>query len=147
MQQITQGRLKLAEYARSIHVAVAPHGVTLTDAMVPSFWAHVAAGIKAWDKIELRAEDDTWFAELMVVKANRLEVFVKVLSSFETTQAPAASSKKIDDVPPGYEVNYGGPIHKHRVIRTADSECLAHGLSKDDAIKWAKDHYTSINAA
>lgn len=139
MQQITQGRLKLAEFARNVHVAVAPHGVTLDDAIIPSFWSHVAAGMKAWDRVELRAEDDSWFADLIVVKATRFEIFVKVLSTFDA--APAApSAEKTDDVPAGYEVNYGGPIHKHRVIRSADSECLAHGMSKADAIKWAKDH-------
>lgn len=138
MQQITKGRMKLAEHARKTYVAVAHHGVTLAQAMEPSYWNHVAQYVDAWDRIELRAEDDTWFAELVVTKATRTEVFVKVLNSFELS--PAVAGKKVEGVPPGYEVNYGGPIHKHRVIRSSDSELLAHGLSKEDAIAWAKEH-------
>lgn len=155
MTQITHGRVKLAEYARRTWVAVAPDGATISDVLNPSFWSHVAADIRAWDRIEIRAEDDGWFADLVVFKATRLEVFARVLvaidSDGQTIEAGASSIPQGGDasdpaipaipaIPAGYSVTYGGPVHKHRVIRTADSECLTHGLSKREAIQWAIDH-------
>lgn len=148
VQQITQGRIKLAEFSRNTHVAVAHQGVSLEDALSPVYWAHVASGIRPFDKIELRAEDNSWFADLIVFKATKLEVFARVLTAINsngdslsthhaTLTAPAVDAPA---VPAGYVVDYGGPIHNYRVIRTADGAVLVYGLSQDEAVAWAIDH-------
>lgn len=147
-QQITSGRMKLAEFARNTHVAVAPQGATLSDALEPVFWAHVANGIRPWDRIELRAEDDSWYADLIVFKTTRLEVFARVLNAIDRNgdslsnhhAALSAPSPEREKLPAGYIVDYGGPVHKYRVIRGADSEVLTYGLSEDEAIEWAIEH-------
>ena len=148
VQQITQGRMKLAEFSRNTHVAVAHQGVSLEDALRPVYWAHVAANIRPFDKIELRAEDNSWFADLIVFKATKLEVFARVLTAIDangdslsthhaTLVAPVADALT---VPAGYMVDYGGPIHNYRVIRSADSAVLVYGLSEAEAVAWAIDH-------
>lgn len=45
-----------------------------------------------------------------------------------------------DGVPDGYKVSYGGPTHKHRVIKDGVTEPLATGLTKKEAIAWAHEH-------
>lgn len=135
MQQINAAGLKSAEYARSTHVAVAPLGASLEDALKPEFWSHVAAKARRWDRIELRAEDDTWWADLLVYRAERLALHVRVISRLNLVGATKGT--KEPELPKGYDVQWGGPVHKFRVIRTADSEILAHGMTKEDAIAWA----------
>ncbi|WP_420961055.1 hypothetical protein [Brucella sp. IR073] len=144
MKQITSANVKLAEYARQIHVVVAPHGVTLEDALKPDFWAHVAYQIKARDKIELWAEDETWYAELIVYKAGRLAIYCEcifiVTFSKEAKKPSKAKNEDGEEVVPGYYVGWGGPVHKWRVVRKSDGEVMSHGHNKDDAIEWAREH-------
>lgn len=45
-----------------------------------------------------------------------------------------------DGVPDGYKVVYGGPTHKHRVIKDGVTDPLASGMSKKDAVAWAHEH-------
>lgn len=135
MQKITNAGIKPIEFARSGFVAVAPNGVSLESAIEPEFWTHVARGIKRYDRIELRAEDDTWWADLLVVKAERLALHVRVVATLDLSGAEQGITE--DGVPKGYQVSWGGPTHKFRVTRKSDSAILAHGMSKEDAIRWA----------
>lgn len=45
-----------------------------------------------------------------------------------------------DGVPDGYKVAYGGPTHKHRVLKDGVTEPIASGMTKKDAIAWAVEH-------
>lgn len=137
MQQMNAAGLKPAEYARNMHIAVAPSGASLEDALKPEFWSHVAAKTRRWDRIELRAEDDTWWADLLVTKAERLALHVSVIAKLDLSGA--SKGVVIEGLPKEYDVQWGGPAHKFRVIRKADNEILAHGMSKEEAIQWAID--------
>lgn len=140
MALITSGRVKLAEFARNTWVAVAPHGETIENAKSSEWWANVASQFKLWDRIELRAEDGSWFAELVVLAASRLALDARVISYTEFDAPAVADARDAESLPSILDVNYGGPVHKYRVIRKADSEVLAHGLSKKAAIAWAWDY-------
>lgn len=139
MTLMISGRMKLAEFARSVHVATMPAGVDYEKALDPAFWAHVAQQIKSRDRIELWAEDGSWFADLIVVKAGRLETHVKELVKidFDTpaTIAPPASAPST-----GYHVDYGGAVDLYRVIRDADSMVMTQGLSQTAAQQWITEH-------
>lgn len=39
MKKLTQDRIKLAEYERSIHAVSVPESVTVEDIQAPEFWA------------------------------------------------------------------------------------------------------------
>ena len=148
MTQLTPARIRVAEYARNVHVVVVPVDVTLDDALAPAFWAHVANLVKPWDKIEVRPEDDAWFAEMVVFKATRHDLTVRVLHAVDDSGLPlhvtygeeVGAKPNEEALPRGYDVTFGGPIHKWRVLRTSDGEVLTHGLSKKDAIQWAHDN-------
>lgn len=147
MAQITAGRVKQAEFARNVWVAVAPHGETLESALNPAWWAGVASQFKMWDRIELRAEDGSWFAELVVVAASRLAVDARVIGHTEFDAQPTVVAPSDPDaLPSGYDVNFGGPVHKYRVVRKADGEVMAHGMSKKDATAWAWDYVNAGTA-
>lgn len=138
MTPITNGATKLAEFARDMHVCVTPHDTPFEDALKPEFWVHVAFKFKAWDRIELRANDDSWWAELVVRKASRSGLVVAVISHLSFDEQVSRETQE-PTVPPGYVVNFGGPVHKYRVLRAADNTLLAHGLSKREAEEWARN--------
>lgn len=56
------------------------------------------------------------------------------------TGETAAADTDGDGVPDGYTVNFGGPVHKWRVIKDGVVDPLATGMSKKDAVAWATDH-------
>jgi hypothetical protein len=134
---ITTGRIKLAEFSRNVHVAVAPKGVALKDALDPVFWANVAQQFKPKDRIELWAEDRAWFADLIVVAASRLSVEARVLNKLILD---AQSDKEAVATSTGYHVDWGGSVDLHRVIRDADGAVMTLGLSRTEADQWIKDH-------
>lgn len=45
-----------------------------------------------------------------------------------------------DGIPDGYEVAYGGPVHKHRVLKKGIADPLASGMTKKEAVAWANEH-------
>ncbi len=89
MTQMSSGRMKLAEHARNVHVVSVPAGVTLEQAMVPAFWAHVAHMIKPKDRFELWAEDRSWFADVIVIKARARRGFMARPRAVRDASLPA----------------------------------------------------------
>lgn len=135
MTQMTSGRMKLAEHARNVHIVSVPVGVTFDDVSVPSYWAHVAHQIKPKDRLELWAEDRSWFADAIVVKASRLEVHIRAVAylDMDAVAEPAAARKD------GYHVDFGGPVDLYRVIRNGDARIMTLGLTKPEAEQWIAD--------
>lgn len=135
MTQMTDGRVKLADHARNVHVVSVPVGVTINDLLVPSYWAHVARKIKPRDRLELWAEDRAWFADAIVVKASRLDVTIRVVSHLDLDAVPVHAPSRRD----GYHVDYGGSVDQYRVIRDGDSQVMTLGLTKGEAEQWIED--------
>lgn len=140
MTQLVAGRISLAEYKRNVYVAVVPQGVTLEQALVPEFWAHVAQNIKTWDRIELRAEDKSWYADCVVINASRLSVSVRPLVVLKLDAGEVGDGSRLPASKGGYHVDYGGPIDLYRVIRNADSTVMTQGLSQTAAHQWIAEH-------
>lgn len=135
MTQMSSGRMKLAEHARNVHVVSVPAGTSKDDVLVPSYWAHVAHQIKPKDRMELWAEDRSWFADAIVVKASRLEVHLRTVSylDMDAVAEPVAARKD------GYHVDYGGPVDLYRVVRDGDAKVMTLGLTKAEADQWIAD--------
>jgi len=83
-----------AEFKRSRFCIDVPKGVSPEEAVSPAFYANVAAKLKAWDQIELRAEDGTWYMEVMVLDASRAWARVyPILGPTRFTTADVAQSQ------------------------------------------------------
>lgn len=136
---IDPGRMYLAEYQRQDWVANAPEGVTPDDLKDPGFWALMASNLKPFDRIDVRADDGSWLAEVLVKQADRTYAIVAVLNVYlldETaTQAPA------DD----YEVLWRGPQNKWCVKRISDSEVIKAGLgTRAEGNAWLFDYRKAL---
>lgn len=144
MKKLNAPRFKEASYERTVYVATPEAGVTLDEIQKPEFWSHVAAKLKPYDMIEARAEDGSYWAQLLVINCNHLSAHVALLQSCdlnvgEPDQDDAAGSD--------YEVKWGGPHAKHRVQRKSDGEVLKDGFAnKQAATKYLTEHLRALAA-
>lgn len=139
----------LAEFKRNAFCGLVEKGVRPEDVLNPAYWAYHAAKLKPWDRIELRAEDGTWFGEYLVLGCDRtwarvfpLRVSMLTASDVAETQAAIANTPKTADQGSGadlYEIKFRGP-KKWSVVRKSDNAVMAEGMMQDEAKEWLKNH-------
>lgn len=129
--KIIESRFKLAEYARATHHVTPEPGTPLKEMLKPEYWAHVARKMKVGDRIEVDAEERTWFAELYVRGVSAAAVSVAVLRHIEFNK------------PDSEEAGEAECSAKHagrgvwRVIRNADKAIVQDGFqTKEAAEAW-----------
>lgn len=122
--------LQQAEHAIMVWAHVAAAGVPLEAVTAPAYWAHVSKKLAAGHRIEVRAEDGAWWANLIVLASGRMQARVAVLQHVALNDADAP------EAPSGFEVKFRGPC-KWSVIREADGAVMVEKLaSKGDAQDW-----------
>lgn len=129
-------RFKLAEYERNDWILNVPHGTELEDCLPTDFWAHIAAKLRPYDHIEIRAEDGSWLAYVLVLGCDRNWAKVHVLEKYELTDVKLAFSNEAKVIP-----KWTGPQTKWRAQRVSDGAILSGDevfLSKDDVIQWIR---------
>lgn len=129
-------RFGLAEHRRQEFVANLPMDISLKDACDPGYWAHVADQMQPMDHIELRAEDGSWVADLIVAFCDRnyAKVVLKSITKLDEDQSAPAASIKL-------KVEWKGPQLKYAVIRTSDSQILRSEMrTRDEAVQWMTAH-------
>lgn len=135
-RSLVRSRITLADQVRN-HWAISPEGgTTIEEVMRPEYTVNIAAQLKRWDVVEVRPDDETYYAQLLVKTAERSGASFWLIQFVEL--APAAVAGAGDE---SFVVGWGGPHQKHRVIRKADNEVLKHGFSSAaDARAWAVEH-------
>ena len=135
MTQLASNRLHLAEHRRNIFDVVPEHGTPFDALMDSGYWAHVSAKLKPGDRIEVRAEDGSYYAELIVQDAGRLYAKVAVLTHVKLDAVEVKEGGLSLD---GYEVAWKGPQLKWCVLRGKDR--LKDNMTKGEAIHWMQSH-------
>lgn len=139
---IIPSRFKVAEYQRTVYVVNPEIGTTVNDMLRPEYWAHVGHQMKPYDRIEVRAEDGSYFAELLVRNAERGWANVTVLSRIELDAKAEPAPVSID-----FKVEHAGPHHKWRVMRLSDTTVVKHGFeNKTEANQWLGQYIKTIAA-
>lgn len=130
-----------ASFQRNIWEAI-PVAETPFDAVLdPDYWMHVAKDLKQRDRIEVFCEDGSYWAELIVLNAGRLWAKVAVISHIDLTDSDKATID--DDRYAGYEINWGGPVHRFRVLK--NGEVLFSKLhDKKAAQDWLENHVRNV---
>jgi hypothetical protein len=138
--QINLGRIRLAEYDRQDWVANAEEGTTIDDIKEPAYWALIASQFKPYDHIEVRAEDGTWIADLVVMGCDRTWARVHVKNVHKLTSGDVSMSQASK-----HEVFWRGPQHKWAIKRTADHEVVKNECAtREEAEKWLKEYEKTI---
>lgn len=134
-----RGLTMQAEYARRhAHVKV-PHGIALEEVMAPSWWQHHVAMLKVNDRLEVVAEDGSFWVELGVVDKGIGFIKMRLLWKAPEYQ----ENKSVDQAHlQGVFVKWGGRA-KWRILKDTPKgpEVVRTGFhTKEDAQKAALDY-------
>lgn len=132
--------LQEAQYAYGrFSVTIDPEW-SLADVLKPEFWSNVSHRF-AFDKvtqtssqrgaiIDVRKEDNSLYAELYVVDADKTSLTVELLRKYEF-------GKKLNTVESTqYESRWNAGKKAYQVIRNSDREVVEQFKSKADALDW-----------
>lgn len=136
--------LQLAEHERNVWRVKAAKGVEPEDLLEPSYWQHNAGKLRPWDHIEVRAEDGSWYQELIVMDSSR--AWARVAAKIPVVRFTTADVSLSQTAPSDYEVMHRGP-RKWSVIRKKDRAVMfEEGGQRDSAESWLKDNAEKLKA-
>lgn len=125
--------MKQADYSRQLHRVTPPEGVSLEDAMEPTFWVHLAHKFTVGDKVEVFPEGGAWYGEFIVRSCSRIHAKLGVLTFKEF----GVEKPKNQAQDPEYLIEWKGPNRKFAILRRADKELVKENFAdKDDAAAW-----------
>lgn len=142
-----------AEQVRNAWRATPEHGTMPDDMLDPSYWVYVAEKLTPFDRIEVVAQDRSFFGELLVLGGNKVSAnvrwiqFIDLLSSQENPgqQGEKVEPKRVntasEDSAPSYKIEWGGPQHKWRILRASDKAIMSKGhVDENSAKKWIREN-------
>lgn len=141
--QLAPIRLQEADFGRTVFVCTAMPGTLPEDLAHQAYWAHVAPSLKPWARIEVRADDASWYAECLVLEAGRNWANVKTLhcwnlSGEDIARTSAAIAAEYAGLP--YEVKFRGEHCLWSVLRKADAAVMHEGeATKAGADQWLRE--------
>ena len=135
--QIT--RINLQESIRNYWVATVEPNITQEDLLVPGFWANIAVAFKQFDRIEVRQDDGKFWAEYLVLSADKNSANIKELTWYDLTKEVSAN-KNADFV-----YKYRGPYAMHSIVKIKDGSVMVEKLpTKAAAEKWLNEYLEII---
>ncbi len=135
--RLTPDRIKGAEFARVVYAITPAAGTEVEHLFKPEYWAHVANKLQPHSRIEAISEENTWFAELLVISSGPSWAKVRLLryAQLEDTFVGETTSENL------YEVTWGGVKARFRVVRKSDKVVIKEGFTtKIEAHKWMQDY-------
>ena len=128
-------------------------GTTREQIVHPDFWGHVAARLRPYAKIEVRCDDGSFYAELLVLAAERTFAMVRVLhwhdlttADVAKTQAASVAVQRFEEHLKAYEVRWRGPHLMWSVIRKHDNAALREKEKTKQAAQTWLDEYLRVTA-
>lgn len=118
--------------SRMVSFATVPVETSVQAIREPAFWANVARHLRVSQRIDVECVDGSWLAEFRVasVGSNWARVQLLRLHKFVTAESVVQRSKD-------FKIEWGGPSHKHRVVRVADKAILEKGFdTPEQAAEW-----------
>jgi len=135
------GDLQLAEYVRSVHHLWAPPGATLEQVTDVRSFVHIATRLKPNDEIIIRAEDDTFYAKVIVRAVRHLDVVVTVIENVKMKESVDATGDS------EYDVKYINGRYKWGFKRSGTDDWIAKEIgTEQEALKAVSDHRKAIAA-
>lgn len=142
--QLMPQRMHLAEHERTAYVVTVESHTSRELLKEPSFWSLVAKKFRPYDRLEVRSDDGTFWAEYLVLACDRTWAKVHEMSFHKLTTSEIAQTQAAiqnDE----FEVKWGGPHNKFRVIRKSDNAVIKDQIqTKDDADLALKEYVKVI---
>lgn len=139
MKKIRSGQFKEAQFVFKTFSARPEEGTVVEDILAPAYWANIAEQLQPGSRIEVMPLDGAFFAELIVVSANRTAAVVVPLRVVQlTSSVDGADVDGGED--PEYFVKFRGP-RKFCVIRNADGQPVIEDIdTKEQAYRELSDY-------
>lgn len=147
--QLDAARFQQADVVRETWAVTVEQGVTRADILNPAFWSHIAYKLRPYARIEVRCDDGSMFADLVVLNSERTWARVYVLSWADLTTKDVSQSQSAQAVQAAssaepekaFRVEYKGPHKRFCVIRNADNSYVRENeATKLDAQAWLIDY-------
>lgn len=143
--RLFEGQLKRDEFARTVYCVTAPVEATPEDYLEAETYAHViGAGlgkVRAGDRLEITAEDKTWWAEVLILDVAGQRVSAVMLRKHSFMPM---IGKEHD----AFDVEWAGPSAKWRVMRKSDRTVMADKLAtKSEAVAWVEAQGSPLKQA
>ena len=140
-------QVSIAEYARVVY-SHTPEGVADPDELLdPEYWANVAQKFKPGSRIEVLADDLTWFAEYIVISCGRTWAKVALLHPVQklTLSKKVKEATRVNDEK-NYDIQFAGQAKQYRVIRKSDKTELKCNLAtEEEAKQFLKNHLLALS--
>jgi hypothetical protein len=155
---LTSNKLEQADYTRVVFSVTPELGVGIKEVLDPNYWVHVAARLKPKSRIEVLAEDNSYYAELLVLSADKTWASVALLSyvNLSGDAGVKAEIKKTEHttVEEGVQDEFSTKLHyvdfvmgqsKGRVILHEGKVVVKEGFpSKKKAAEWMRAHEAEL---
>jgi len=136
VKPVNMGRFREAQYSRNIFTVTVEPGVTVEDVCEQGFWQHIGAMLKAGDRIEVMDDMMSYYAELIVIAADRLWAQVGVIREIDLTTFQGG---EIPIPEQHYEVNFAGLTVKWRELYKGN--VMKDGFETEGlARRWCSNH-------
>lgn len=135
-------RWQLGEFMNSRHSVSPASGTPFEDLLRPEFWANITR-MRAGDILEIRPEDQSYYAELYVLKRERNAASVAVIR--EPIRLVCAFKPAAGEVL--FKVEFAGPHGKWRVIRISDKAVMRDRFENEaEARAWLGEYQRLVAA-
>lgn len=121
------------EFQTNLWVANADESTRQADVLKGEYWAHVANKLKPWDHIYVRADNGTWYSELVVLSVARAYAAVRPLHEWQFGEDAPTEAQAAAQASAAYRPKWGGPHNKWTVIRMSDNARVATELTSERA--------------
>lgn len=136
---VVPNRVQMAEHGRNIWLITAESSENPQDFLEPEFYAHVAKDFRPYDHVEIRTDDGLYWAEFLVLSADRTWAKVHLLREAKlhaVEQQPANTD---------FLISYKGNHRKWCVIRASDKSAVREGeLDRPAANLWLETYLRTI---
>ncbi len=142
-RSLTLDRLRPAEAEIRQMLVTAPEGATIDDVLKPEFWAIAGRQLKVGDEITVRADDETFYAKVLVRQCGN--TWAKVHLLHLTDLKPQDVKISGDTLP--YTAEWAGGHTKFRIRRASDNAIVSQGhATKAEANTWITEHMKTLAA-
>lgn len=125
-------RWQIGEFMNTRHSVAPASGTPFEDLLRPEFWANITR-LRAGDIIEVRPEDQSYYAELYVLRRDRTSATVAVVR--EPVKLVAAYKPLPGET--SFKVEFAGSHGQWRVLRLSDNTMIRDRFgSEGEARAW-----------
>lgn len=148
MRKLQESRFKPPGHYQRVWEIVVEHGVVSDDLIRPGFYANISRHLRPQDKIVAMSDDQSVYAELVVLAADRTSAAVAFLPGYPI-DLNAATAQALDYAPSAgeYEVKNRGQHAKWSIVRKRDGEVVKEGFGTKAEAEKGLSEYVKVLAA